>query len=288
MEYLLYLIVLSAIYGILAVSLNLVMGFTGLISLMHVTFFGIGAYAVAILSKSEGWNFFAATGVGMIISMIVGVAVSSLVRNLGGDYYVLGTLGINYLFHSILVNWQKLTQGPFGITAIPNPSLFGVQINTQLRYAVLAVVSLAVVYGITKYITHSSFGRILKTIREDEGAVRVFGYNTLHYKIAVFALAGGLAAIAGSLLASYITFIDPSTFVVMESAFVVAIVVLGGLASLKGSVLGAVVLVVIPEMLRFVGFSIEIAAQMRLMVYGVMLVVLMLYRPQGLLGEYKL
>ena len=135
---------------------------------------------------------------------------------------------------------------------------------------------------------HSSFGRVLKAIREDEGAIQVFGYKTLYYKLTVFVLAAMMASLAGSLFASYITFIDPTQFVLFESIFILAIIILGGLANLKGSILGALFLIVLPEILRFVGFPVDIAAQMRQVVYGFLLIILMLYRPQGLLGEYKL
>ena len=135
---------------------------------------------------------------------------------------------------------------------------------------------------------NSSFGRILKAIREDEKAIQVFGYRTSFYKSIIFVISAMMAAVAGSLFASYITFIDPSTFTLHESIFILAIVILGGLANLKGSIWGALFLILLPEVLRFVGFPGDIAAQMRQVVYGVILIILMLYRPQGLVGEYKL
>jgi len=144
------------------------------------------------------------------------------------------------------------------------------------------------VYAFVQYITTSSFGRVLKAIREDEEAIRVFGYNTLYYKLTVFVIAAGLAAIAGSLFASYITFIDPSTFALMESIFLLSIIILGGLANSKGAIFGAIFLILLPELLRFVGMPPDIAAQMRQVIYGVLLILLMLYRPQGFFGEYKL
>ena len=125
-------------------------------------------------------------------------------------------------------------------------------------------------------------------IREDEEAIQVFGYNTLYFKLAVFMIGAGMAAIAGSFFASYITFIDPSGFTLMESVFILVIIILGGLANLRGSVLGALFLILLPEILRFVGFPSSVAAQMRQLVYGLILILLMLYRPQGLLGEYKI
>jgi len=144
------------------------------------------------------------------------------------------------------------------------------------------------IYLISLGITKSSFGRVLKGIREDEKALSVFGYNTQLFKLTIFIITAGMAGLAGGLFATYITFIDPSTFGLNESIFILAIIILGGMASLKGSVVGAIFLILLPEILRFVGFPTDIAAQMRQVVYGALLVLLMLYRPQGLVGEYKL
>jgi branched-chain amino acid transport system permease protein len=166
--------------------------------------------------------------------------------------------------------------------------LFGYVFSDNLSFLILAIVLGLIVYGVCVFVTRSSFGRVLKAIREDEEAIRVFGYHTLWYKLTVFVIGAVLASVAGALFASYITFIDPSTFTLNESIFLLAIVILGGLANNKGAVLGAVCLILLPEILRFVGFPSDIAAQMRQVVYGVILIVLMLYRPQGLVGEYRL
>ena len=166
--------------------------------------------------------------------------------------------------------------------------MFGINFADNLNFLILALVSLGLIYFISRFIVNSSFGRVLKTIREDEEAIQVFGYNTLYFKLAIFVISAAIAAVAGSFFASYITFVDPSSFRLMESVFILAIIILGGLANLRGSILGALFLILLPETLRFVGFPADIAAQMRQVVYGVILILLMLYRPQGLIGEYKL
>jgi len=152
----------------------------------------------------------------------------------------------------------------------------------------LTLLVLLLVYIAARFIVNAPFGRVLKAIREDEQAISVFGYHTLYFKLAIFVISAAMAAAGGALLASYLTFIDPNTFALPEAIFVLAIVVLGGLGSLRGPVVGALILVLLPEALRFVGFPPDIAAQMRQMVYGLLLVFLMLYRPQGIIGEYKL
>ena len=186
------------------------------------------------------------------------------------------------------MNWYDLTRGPLGIAGIPKPSLFGLSFSGNSNFLILSLVFFAITFFISRFIINSSFGRTLKAIREDQKAIEVFGYNIFSYKLAIFTISGALAAIAGSLFSSYITFISPKSFDVMQSVFILAVVVLGGLGNLRGSILGALILVVFPELLRFIGFPSEVAAQTRQALYGLLLVILMLYRPQGLIGEYKL
>lgn len=288
MEYLIHLAILICIYGILGLSLNLIVGYAGLLSITQAAFYGIGAYVTAILLTSSGMNFFVALILGMIITAVLSLAIGFVLSKFKDDYYALGSFGFNIIIYSIFLNWQSLTRGPLGIPGIPRPSLFGFTFSDNLSFLILAIVLGLLVYGVCAYVTRSSFGRVLKAIREDEEAIRVFGYHTLWYKLAIFVIGAVMASVAGALFASYITFIDPSTFTLNESIFLLAIVILGGLANNKGAVVGAVCLILLPEILRFVGFPSDIAAQMRQVVYGVLLILLMIYRPQGLIGEYRL
>lgn len=288
MEYLIHLSIFFGIYAILGLSLNLVVGFTGLLSVTEAAFYGIGAYATAILTTQYGFNFFLALLAGVLISGVLSFLVGLVLSKFKGDYYALASIGFNVIVFSVLLNWQALTRGPLGIPGIPRPELFGFGFAANSSYIFIVAVAVAVVYWLCRFTVNSSFGRVLKAIREDEDAIKVFGYNTPHFKLLIFIISAMIAAVAGSLFAAYITFIDPSTFSINESIFILAIIILGGLASLRGSVLGALFLILLPEFLRFVGFPSDIAAQMRQLVYGVILILLMLYRPQGLVGEYKL
>jgi branched-chain amino acid transport system permease protein len=288
MAYLIHLAILISIYAILGLSLNLVVGYTGLLSVAEAAFYGIGAYVTALLLVSGGWNFFLAAIVGMIASGIIALAVGLVLSKFDGDYYALASIGLGVIIYSVFLNWQGVTGGPLGIADIPRPTLFGFNFSDNLSFLALAIVFLILAYLASRFIVHSSFGRVLKTIREDEKAIRVFGYKTLNYKLLIFVIGAMMAAAAGALYASYITYIDPSTFTVDSSILIVAIIILGGLASLRGSLIGALFIILLPEILRFVGFPDEIAAQMRQAVYGLLLILLMLYRPQGLMGEYKL
>jgi branched-chain amino acid transport system permease protein len=288
MEYLIHIAILISIYAILGLSLNLVVGFTGLLSVTQAAFYGIGAYVTAILITSTGMNFFLALIIGLIITGVCSLAIGFVLSKFKDDYYALGSFGFNVIIYSIFLNWQSLTRGPLGIPGIPRPTLFGFEFDSNLSFLILALVFLGLIYFICQFITSSSFGRVLKAIREDEQAISVFGYRTLWYKLAIFVIGAMMASVAGSLFASYITFIDPSTFTLTESIFILAVIILGGLANNKGAVIGAISLILLPEILRFVGFPSDIAAQMRQVTYGVILILLMLYRPQGLVGEYRL
>ncbi|MEK7575412.1 MAG: branched-chain amino acid ABC transporter permease [Patescibacteria group bacterium] len=292
MEYIIHLLILIGIYGILALSLNLVVGFTGLLSVTHAAFYGIGAYATALLMTNFGINFFLAATLSILITLLSALVIGPILARFRDDYYALGSFGFNIIVWSVLLNWQELTRGPLGIPGIPRPSfelgIMNYEFSSNLSFLILTSLFLIMTYFLSQYIVQSSFGRVLKAVREDEEVIQVFGYNTPYYKLVIFLVGAGMASIAGSLFATYITFIDPSTFTLNESVFILSIIILGGLANNRGAVLGAACLILLPELLRFVGFPSDVAAQMRQLVYGLLLVLLMLYRPQGLMGEYKL
>ncbi|MDD4988460.1 MAG: branched-chain amino acid ABC transporter permease [Candidatus Izemoplasmatales bacterium] len=288
MEYLIHLGILFAVYAILGMGLNLVVGYAGLLSVTHAAFYGIGAYTTAILLTKSGVGFFGALVLGIAIATAVSLLIGVVLSRFKGDYYALGTLGFNTIVFGAFLNWKNLTQGSLGIPGISRPELFGINFTNNFNFLILALIFLILAYSVARFVANSPFGRVLKAIREDETVISVFGYDALHYKLVVFVISAAMAAVAGSLFASYITFIDPSGFRVAESMFILAIIILGGLANLRGSLLGAFFLILLPEVMRFVGFPSDIEAQMRQVVYGVILILLMLYRPQGLIGEYKL
>ncbi len=288
MEYIIHLGILIAIFAILGVSLNLVVGYTGLLSVAEAAFFGIGAYATAIVLTTTKIGFFSAGLIGMVLAMVAALLIGLVLSRFKDDYYALASLGFGVIVFSFFLNWQSLTGGPLGIAGIGRPELFGFVLANNFIFLVFALLTLALVYGLSEYITTSSFGLVLKAIREDEEAIQVFGYHTDRYKLTIFVISAGLAAVAGALYASYISFIGPSSFSLIESIFILSIVILGGLANHKGAILGAALLIILPELLRFVGLPTDIAAQSRQLIYGVLLVVLMLYRPRGLIGDYKL
>ncbi len=291
-----------AIWAILSVSLNLVVGFTGLLSVGHVGFFGIGAYTVAILTSDAkyeqlrteaiptfGWPFFAALPLGVLLAGVIALAVGVVFNRFRDDIYVLVSFGFAIISFNVFLNWRNLTRGAFGIHEVARPQVGGWTLDGEFVFLVFVLAFLALIVLLAWFIVTSSFGRVLTAIREDEQAIAVFGYRTTHYKLAVWTISAMMAGLAGGLFASWTTFVDPNSFILLESMLLVAIVILGGLATIWGSLLGAMAFVLLEEGMRFLPFLPTIhVGQARLVVLGILLVLLMLFRPQGLVGRYRL
>jgi branched-chain amino acid transport system permease protein len=179
-----------------------------------------------------------------------------------------------------------VTRGPLGIFGIPQPTIFGWKVDSHLGFLILAAGFTAFTYLVVYLLASSPFGRVLLAIREDEVFAKAHGKNTLYFKVMVFAISAALAAAAGSFYAHYITFIDPTSFTVMESILIISMVIIGGAGSLWGPLVGAFVLVTLPEVLRFVGLPSASAANLRQIIYGTLLIIMMMFRPRGLMGKY--
>ena len=286
MEYLLHILIIIGIYSIVAMTLNLPAGFTGLISVAHAAFYGIGAYATALLSLKAGLPLWLCLPAGAMLTGSIAFLIAWPSLRTRDDYFVITTFAFQIIVFSILNNWTSFTGGPMGLPGIPQPRLLGVPLSSHGAFLCLvSVISFAVYLFLTRLI-NSPFGRILKAIREDEILILSFGKNVTAYKMAAFVVGAALASIGGGLYAMYISYIDPSSFTVTESVFILSIVIIGGAGNLKGSVVGAAFLVALPEILRFVGLPDTIAANMRQIIYGSLLVLCMRYRPQGLFGDY--
>jgi len=287
MNYLLHILIMLCIYGILALSLNLLIGYAGLFSICHAAFYGIGAYASTLLMIKTGFNFFPALIGGTLASSLFALLIAYPSLRLRGDYFILATLGFQLIIYSILYNWVGLTRGPYGIPGIPRASLFGFEFDSIPLFLLLSSAIFLLVLFFVKRLYFSPFGRDLKAIREDEIAASALGKNLPLLKIWTFTIAGGLASISGSLYATYVTYIDPTSFTLDESIFLTAIVLVGGSGNMKGPLIGTLFMILLPEALRFLGLPDTVAPNVRQMIYGIFLIVLMRYRPQGIAGEFK-
>lgn len=286
MEYLLHILVIAAIYSVLALSLDLLVGQTGILSIAHAAFYGLGAYTSALLAVQLDIPFFVGIPITIVVAALVSFIVSVPSLRLHEDYFVIATFAFQMILLGIFNNWMDLTRGPLGISGIPQPVFFGWTIRSHVAFLLLAVVLAAFAHSVAGRIAANPFGRVLRAIREDEGFTQAMGKNPLFFKIAVFAVSAALAALAGSFYAHYITYIDPTSFTVMESILVISMVIIGGAGSRWGPLIGAVVLVTLPEALRFVGLPSSVAANLRQIIYGSLLVIMMMFRPRGLVGKY--
>jgi len=287
MEYLLHILILIGIYIILSVSLNLLAGYAGLLSITHAAFYGVGAYVAALMAIKLHSAFLINILCAAILSGLLGTLVGISSLRIRDDYFVIATFTFQVIAFSVLNNWISLTGGPMGLKDIPQPSIFGLTVSLHLGFLLLVCFFCALILWIIRRIIQAPFGRVLKAIREDEVFSQATGKNVAAHKVLVFVIGAGMAAVAGVMYAHYISFIDPTSFTVMESIFILSIVIIGGAGSLWGPVVGAVVLVTLPEVLRFIGMPSSIAANMRQIIYGGLLVAFMMWRPQGLMGKYS-
>lgn len=278
--YVMRIIIISGIYIILATSLNLLTGFTGQVSLGHAAFYGIGAYTSAILTINYDLPFLIALMIAGLFAAFFGFLLGLPTLRLEGTYLSIVTLGFCEIARIVELNWMSLTRGPMGIPGIPSPKIFGLIIDQDNEYFYLIFILAAVTIIVVNNIINSRIGRALISIKEDELASEAMGVNILNYKVIAFTLSAFFAGIAGSFYAHYATFIDPQSFTFDESIQTLSMVILGGMGSIPGTIIGAIVLVVIPEFLRDL-------QEYRMLIYGVILVVMMLIRPQGIFGDIK-
>jgi branched-chain amino acid transport system permease protein len=285
--YILHILILSSIYAVLAMSLDLVVGFTGVLSVAHAAFFGIGAYTAAIGSTTYGASFSCCVGIAVLISILSSFFLSVPSLRVRDDYFVITTFGFQVIASNIFTNWMNVTHGPLGIPGIPQATLFGATVRSQSSFLLLAITASVIPTALLISVAFSPFGRVLRAIREDEVLAQALGKNVLRFKMGAFALSAGCAAVAGVVYAHYLGFIDPTSFTVTDSILFISMVVIGGAGTIWAPALGALFLVALPEVLRFVGFSTHTAADIRQITYGLVLVILIAFRPTGIFGRHE-
>ncbi len=276
--YILRIVTVCMMYVMIALSLNLLTGFLGLMTLGQAAFWGIGAYTAAILATQMGWGM----GMCMIASALMAGLLSLLVAlptmRLKGYFLTVVTLGFCEIVRLVEMNWMDLTRGPLGIAGIPSPNFFGIDLssNRQIYYVmlVLVVVSAVIIFSIV----HSRVGLAIMAIRDDDLAAASMGVNVVKYKIMVFLISTMMVGVAGAFYAHYISFIDPSGFTTAASTDMLIMAIFGGLGSIPGTILGASLLTILPETIRAM-------AEYRNLVYGIIIVVLMMVKPDGILGN---
>ena len=292
--------ILVLTYVMLGWGLNVVVGLAGLLDLGYVAFYAVGAYSYALLSLYFGWGFWECLPVAGMLAASFGIMLGFPVLRLRGDYLAIVTLGFGEMVRVIIVNWQSLTNGPNGITGIPRPSFFGIPFTANpgegqlsfhtlfglefspthriyfLYYVILALALLTNAF--TLRIRKLPIGRAWEALREDEIACRSLGINPTNTKLTAFAIGAMFGGFAGSFFAARQGFISPESFTFIESAIILAIVVLGGMGSQLGVVIAAIVLIGGPEVVRDL-------AEYRMLAFGGLMVLIMIWRPRGVLAH---
>lgn len=268
---------LCLMYIMLALGINLIMGYMGQMTFGHAAFWGIGAYTAAILSGRFGTNFIVDIIAAALVAGAFGFLLGLPVLKVKGYYLTIVTLGFGEIVRLVELNASGLTGGALGIRGISGIRLFAQEFTSPraFYYAILILVVLTTV--ILMRINNSRYGLALKSIRDDDSAAEVMGVNVVRNKIMTFVISAMIAGVAGAFFAHYISYIDSTSFTTQASQEMCVMVILGGLGSIPGTMLGASVLTLVPEFIRGL-------AEYRMLIYGVIMVVMMLVRPQGLLG----
>ncbi|MBM3647373.1 MAG: high-affinity branched-chain amino acid ABC transporter permease LivM [Alphaproteobacteria bacterium] len=292
--------VLILTYVMLGWGLNIVVGLAGLLDLGYVAFYAVGAYAYALLSTQHGLGFWAVLPLAGMLAATFGILLGFPVLRLRGDYLAIVTLGFGEIIRLVILNWVDFTNGPAGIGSIPGPTLFGAVFaetapagrqtvaemlgipfnsNHRLIFLYYVILVLALITNLfTQRMRRLPVGRAWEALREDETACKALGINPTNTKLTAFAVGAMFAGFAGSFFAAKQRFISPESFTFIESAIILAIVVLGGMGSQVGVVLAAVLLIGLPEWFRELG-------NYRMLAFGLAMVLIMVFRPRGLIGH---
>lgn len=276
--FILHAILLILIYVPLVLSINLITGFTGMLTMGNSAFYGVGAYTSALLMMRFGlpWPI-AFLGAG-IVAAVFGVVVGVPCLRVGGDYITLMTIGFGVIFSAVATNWTPVTRGAMGIPGVPPASIGPIVFNTLTEQYYLFLAISALCYFFMYRLTRSHIGRALLAIREDEIAASTLGINLAYYKVMAFTFGALWAGFAGSMFAHSLTFVGPQSFTFDESILQLQMAILGGFGSLPGSVVGAAIMVSVPQIFQSI-------YQYRMLINGILLLILMAWRPQGIMGN---
>jgi branched-chain amino acid transport system permease protein len=285
MDFLFSYLILVAIYIILSLSTNLLVGVVGIFSVSQAAIFGLGAYIVGYCLTNDLMGFAPALAIAACACLVLNILITLPSLRVSGDYFVVTSFGIQLLATAAFTNLTEITGGASGMPGIPAAEILGFTIDSGFKNFLLAAASAAIACIWFALLMHAPFGRLLRAIREDELAVAAFGANVLLAKVRAAAIAGVMAGAAGGLYAVYLSFIDPTTFDLNASVLLLTMVVLGGARTLAGSIVGPLVLLALPQILTFIDIPTTTAAAVRQGLYGLLLILFMVFRPQGLVGQ---
>ncbi|WP_456697667.1 branched-chain amino acid ABC transporter ATP-binding protein/permease [Aeromicrobium sp. P5_D10] len=282
--YLTSLMGLLPIFIILGISFNLLLGYGGLLSVSHGGFFGIGAYATAILIKDHQLEFLPAVFAGALLAGVMSLSVGYAAGRLSDEFLFIVTIAVQVALVELFNNLE-LTGRSAGIAGIPRPTVFGMQLDSNLKVAILSWIFCLVVAVVCWRVVRSPYGRLLKSLREDVPAARSLGKRALWTKVTVFAFSSAIAGIAGGLYAVHTLYISPLEFTLDRSVEILSITIIGGMAAYWGPFLGAAVVLALPEALSFANIPDSVAGPINGLIYTLAVLLLLIYRPRGLLGR---
>ena len=280
------LLTLLAIFAILGLSFNLIMGYAGQFSIAHGAFFGMGSYTTAVLMRDFGWSFIPAMIAAAVTTAVVSLMIGLAARRVADVYLVILTLAWQVAAVEIFRNLE-ITGGSGGLFGIPRADVFGIELTTPAQVIALCWVVLALVFAVIWLLVRSPFGRTLTAIREDETATRSLGKPTGGNKVKAFALSSSIAAIAGALFAIHVRFISPAEFGLDRSIEVLSLTIIGGLATLSGPLIGAAVVVIIPELLTYLELPNTLIGAINALMFSAFVIAFLLFRPQGIAGRRR-
>jgi len=273
------LLTMITLYTMLGMGLNLLIGYTGQVSLGHAGFYAIGAYVCALFQVDLGWSFWPSLLVGGIFSGLIGLLLGLPSLRLSGTYLSIVTLGFCEVVQMVLKQWESVTYGNYGIRNIPKPELFGFTFNLQNGGFYIIILVLTILTGLScTLIKNSKTGRAFLAIKEDELAAIMMGIKTSKYKVLAFVVSAFITGIAGGFYSVINNgYIEPTNFTFNTSVLIISVVIVGGLGTIRGMVFGSALLLLFPEVFRFLN-------EWRFVIYGLLLVLMMQFRPQGVLG----
>lgn len=286
MNYFLHISIMLEIYIILALSLNLVSGTTGLLSLAQGVMYGIGAYTTAILNTKLHFNFFLTLPFSIIAGILFSFIVGYFASRLRDLYFSLSTLAFQVILYTIFYN-ERFTGGPYGISGIEKPEIFNFNFNSLSSFAILSGVFLSLSLLFFYCLRKSPIQRTFECVRDDDLEFRSLGKNPAYYKYTSLAIAAIFSSLAGSLYAVLVTYVDATSFTIDESILILAICILGGSGTIKGSIAGATFYVLLPEALRFLSLPDASSANLRMIIFALVLILIVRFRPKGLFGKYE-
>jgi len=285
--YYLHTLIMAGIFAVLALSLNLLLGYTGQLSLGHAAFFGIGAYASALLTVKLEWSPWIGLLGAIALPALAGWMIGRLALKIRGAYFVLLTISFAGVVSLVSVNWMELTNGPLGLPGVPAveirvPGLLEISLLKKSAYYYLVLAAVVVCYLVCLALVRSRVGRALVALRENETLAESVGINVTHYLVLATVISAAMAGLGGGLYAHYTRFVSPEVFLFTYTVTMVIMVVAGGKGTLAGPVVGAVLFTVLPEVLRAVA-----SWQWQMLLYGILLIVVLFFMPRGIVPSLR-